>query len=109
MYANMKLGRLIDWLKEQDPKLTVKYGFGGPHSDRGSYDELAFEPVDEATFGDMLKYAELANGSTFTGWKGGLYTMDRSTSVYIGDFGECGYEITPTHFKYWLLTAEEEE
>jgi hypothetical protein len=105
MYGNMALGDLIDWLEKQDRKLIVKDGFGSPHSDRGSYDELAFTPEPEAKIADMLKYAKSADGETFTGWKGGEYKMSRSTPVYIGNNGECGEEITQIHFKYWLVTG----
>jgi hypothetical protein len=108
MYANMTLGTLIDWLKQQDPDLIVKDGFGYPHSDRGSYEELAFDPLPEAKIGDMLKFAKEANGSTYMGWKGGEYRMDKNTSVYIGEYGKCGEEITSIHFKYWLLTGKKE-
>jgi len=100
---------LIEWLKEQDPSLLVADGFGEPHSDRGSYDELAFAPLSVARIGDMLKHAQSAVGGTYTGWKGGEYTMSEYTSVYIGEYGECGHEITPTHFKYWLLTSNQGE
>lgn len=106
MYGNMTLGELIEWLKQQDPNLIVLDGFGSPHCDRGSYDELAFEPVDKTTIGDMLEYARSAVGETFCGWKGGDFTMDEHTSVYIGHYGICGEEITSIHFKYWLLTGE---
>lgn len=103
MLANMTLGRLIEWLSKQDPDRVVKDGFGAGHSDRGSYDELAFDPVESTTFGEMLKHAMKANGATFQGWKGGGYRMGSHTSVYIGHFGECGDAITPIHFKYWLI------
>ena len=103
--GNMTLGKLIEWLEQQDPELVVKDGFGSPHSDRGSYDELAFEPIPEAKIGDMLAYAKSALGATFEGWKGGEYGMCEYTPVHIGNYGECGDEITPIHFKYWLLTA----
>jgi hypothetical protein len=103
--GNMTLGELIEWLEQQDPNLVVKDGFSTPHSDRGSYDELAFTPEPEAKIGDMLKHAKSALGATFTGWKGGRYEMHDYTPVYIGKLGECGEEITPTHFKYWLLTG----
>ena len=109
MMGNMRLGRLIQWLENQDPELVVKDGFGSPHSDRGSYDELAFDPVPEAKIGDMLRCAKSALGATFEGWKGGEYTMNEYTPVYIGEFGECGDEITPIHFKYWLLTGRKQE
>jgi hypothetical protein len=106
MYGNMSLGELIDWLEKQDQDLIVKDGFSSPHSDRGSYDELAFTPEPEAKISDMLKHAKAADGTTFFGWKGGKFKMNRNTSVYIGEYGLCGEEITTIHFKYWLLTGE---
>jgi hypothetical protein len=108
MLGNMTLGNLIDWLEKQDQELIVRDGFGSPHSDRGSYDELAFTPETEAKISDMLAHARAADGETFTGYKGGNYKMNRSTSVYIGHFGECGEEITHIHFKYWLLSGRKE-
>jgi hypothetical protein len=108
MYGNTTLGDLIDWLEQQDPELIVSDGFGSPHSDRGSYEELAFSPLPEAKIGDMLKNARSADGETFMGWKGGDYKMNRHTSVLIGEPGHCGDEITPLNFKYWLLTARKE-
>ena len=105
MMGNMTLGKLIEWLEQQNQEMVVKDGFSTPHSDRGSYAELAFTPEPEAKIGDMLKYAKSSLGTTFTGYKGGEYTMHENTSVYIGEYGECGDEITPIHFKYWLLTG----
>ena len=109
MLANMRLGTLIEWLEQQDPDLIVKDGFGSPHSDRENYSELAFTPEPEANLGDMLKHAKSALGATFTGYKGGEYTMEEYTSVHIGEYGECGEEVTSTHFKYWLLTGRYEK
>ena len=54
----------------------------------------------------MLKHAKSALGATFPGWKGGEYTMNEHTPVYIGKYGECGEEITSIHFKYWLTTGK---
>lgn len=105
MYGNMTLGDLINWLEAQDQNLIVKDGFGSPHSDRGSYEELAFDPKPEAKISEMLTFAKSADGATFGGWKGGEYKMGRHTSVYIGEYGSCGEEITQIHFKYWLLSA----
>lgn len=109
MMANMTLGKLIEWLEQQDKDLIVKDGFSVAHSDRGDYSELAFCPEQEARIGDMLECAKSAVGATFTGWKGGEYVMDENTPVYIGDYGVCGDEITPTHFKYWLLTGKKNQ
>lgn len=106
MNGNMTLGKLIQWLEQQDPNRIVTDGFGGPHSDRGSYDELAFDPVEETTFGEMLAHAKSALGKKFTGYKGGEFLMDEYTPVLIGNYGECGDEICHIHFKYWLLKAD---
>lgn len=103
--ANMTLGKLIEWLEQQDQNMVVDDGFSTPHSDRGDYSELAFAPEQKAKIGDMLEHARSALGNTFIGWKGGEFKMDECTPVYIGEYGECGDEITPTHFKYWLLTG----
>ena len=106
MLGNMTLGKLIEWLEAQDQDLIVKDGFGSPHSDRGSYYELAFSPEPESKISEMLTHAKSALGATFTGWKGGDFKMGEWTSVYIGKYGECGDEITPIHFKYWILTGK---
>jgi hypothetical protein len=105
MYSNTTLGDLIEFLKTMNPEIIVKDGFGHPHSDRGNYDELAFDPMPESKIRDMLENAESAVGKTFDGWKGGEYIMDLGTPVYIGEFGNCGDPITPIHFKYWKLTG----
>ena len=106
MMGNMTLGKLIEWLEKQDQNLVVKDGFGSAHSDRGSYDELAFSPEIEAKISDMLTFAKSALGATFEGWKGGDFKMDEYTPVYIGFFGNCGEEITSYTFKFWELTAK---
>ena len=108
MSGNMTLEKLIDWLEKQDPGLIVKDGFGEPHSDRGDYRDLAFSPLPEARIGDMLRHARSADENTFYGYKGGEFKMSGLTSVYIGEWGECGEEITSIHFKYWLLTGKKE-
>ena len=109
MMGNMLLKDLIEWLEEQDQNLIVKDGFGAPHSDRGDYSELAFDPEPTAKISDMLEHAKSALGTTFDGYKGGEFTMNEWTSVYIGKYGYCGEEITSAHFKYWLLTGIRED
>jgi len=105
----MTLIELIEQLEQQDATLQVQDGFGEPHSDRGDYSNVAFVPVERTTFGEMLVHARSALGATFTGWKGGEYTMHEYVDAHIGEYGDCGEEITPTHFKYWLLTAHRAE
>lgn len=101
----MYLKELIEWLEQQDPKANVKDGFGSPHSDRGFYEDLAFDPVAYTTFGEMLAHARAANGATFTGYKGGEFQMHEYTSCHIGKYGYCGEQITSAHLKLWILTA----
>jgi hypothetical protein len=105
MLNNTTLGDLIKWLEKQDPEMEVLDGFSTPHSDRGSYDELAFTPEPKAKIKDMLYHAQSALEATFEGYKGGEYKMTEYTPVYIGVFGSCGNPITPIHFKYWKLTG----
>lgn len=79
----MKLGTLIDLLEKYPESRKVQHGFSNPHSWRGSYDELAFEPVDNTTVGDMLYAAKSAVGEVYCGWKGGEYLMSKDTTVNI--------------------------
>lgn len=81
------LGELIEALKAADPNAVVRYGFGNPHSYRGYYDELAFEPVSSTTVAAMLAAAESAMGTTYQGWKGGDFKMDSYTSVWLSTEG----------------------
>ena len=97
---------LIEWLEKQPPELRVPHGFGSPMSYRGSYDELAFEPKDDVSFGEMLTHAKAALGATFTGYKGGEYTMESYTPCWIAEYGTCqGDRIGPTMLKLWAAVG----
>lgn len=85
----MNLGELIEMLGKCDPNHVVKWGFGRPHSWRGSYNELAFDPAKNVTIGSMLENARSALGETFTGWKGGEYVMDEHTPIHLDFDGNC--------------------
>lgn len=91
----MSLGDLIAALERLDPTLRVPLGFGHPHSYRGYYDELAFEPRENVTIGAMLADARSALGSTYEGWKGGDYTMSEYTPVHLAHEGHIGEELGP--------------
>lgn len=95
----MTLGKLIHALEQLPPGLPVAAGFGKPMSYRGDYAELAFEPVEHTSIEAMLAYARAALGQTFTGYKGGKYTMDETTPCWLAEYGEgYGEQITQT----WL-------
>jgi hypothetical protein len=91
----MDLGDYIELLQKQDPNKEVKNGLGNPHSWRGSYDEVAFEPVGKTTFGEMLKDAENALGNTYFGYKGGEFVMTPETEVNVDRAGQYsdGFEL----------------
>lgn len=85
----MNLGQLIDMLEMMPDKTrVVPKGFKNPHSWRGVYAELAFEPANNVSIDDMLKAAHAANGATYCGWKGGDYRMDRDTEIHLSIPGE---------------------
>lgn len=79
----MRLKDLIELLEKFPSDMRVAEGFGNPHSWRGVYAELAFEPVDDTTVGEMLAEARSAIGETYYGYKGGEFTMALDTSVNI--------------------------
>lgn len=103
----MFLKDLITWLESQDQNLKVPYGFAEPSSYRGYYEDLAFAPEENVTFGEMLAYAKYALGKTFEGYKGGQYLMDEYTNCWIAEYGDSHNAdyIGPTLLKYWELIA----
>jgi hypothetical protein len=102
----MILKDLIEGLEKIDPSRIVKRGFGSPHSDRGFYEDLGFDPAQDVSIGSMLEHAKSAMGQTFTGWKGGEYQMGEFTDCHIGEYGTCGDEINQFHMDYWSGVLE---
>ena len=96
----MNLGDLIKQLEEYNPDTKVPLGFGAPHSYRGDYYSVAFEPVEVTTIGEMLEHAKSALGATFTGYKGGEYTMDDWAACYIAAYGCSGETLGPILLAY---------
>lgn len=101
----MTLGELIEFLDEYYSDRPVKHGFRNPHSYRGHYDQIAFEPCLDTTVGDMLEAAQSAIDATFSGWKGGDYTMTLDTTVNIAREGRTGEEITEDML-HWMIGYE---
>jgi len=106
----MLLGDLISGLQLLPRNLRFRCGLWYPHSYRGSYDELAFEPltpvravrggfkVGGMTAGEILDMARDCVGAVFYGYKGGEFTMYESTPVHVAEYGNCGPELTPEFF-----------
>lgn len=86
--SHLTLGRLIARLREEpDQSKRLKLGFTYPHSYRGFYEQLAFEPAENVTVAEMLAIAESSLGGTFHGWKGGDYVMGEYTETWIAERG----------------------
>ncbi len=102
----MTLGELITALKKEDSNKIVPLGFGNPHSYRGYYEDLSFEPIKNITVGRMLSEAESALGKTFQGYKGGDYTMSEYTSIWLAEWGDCGEGIGPILLSYMFGSAD---
>jgi hypothetical protein len=86
----MTLEELITALEAADQTHIAPLGFGAPGSYRGDYSELAFEPASNVTVASMLAHAKSALGATFTGYKGGEFTMNEYTYCYINERGHSG-------------------
>ncbi len=110
------LGELIASLKAADPSIPVTVNGGGsiayPHSYRGYYSDIAFQPSNErATVAEVLAIVEPCLGQTFEGWKGGDFTMGKSTPVFVSWEGQTGMAMTTAGVRdgAFHITAEEEE
>lgn len=101
------LGALIAALEAADQTHVAPMGFGEGMSYRGYYDELAFEPKPNVTVAEMLASAKACLEATFTGYKGGEYTMHDVTDVWISRYGCCdGDAIGPTLLAYLTGASE---
>jgi hypothetical protein len=83
------LTELIAALEAADPNQVVPRGFTHPHSYRGYYNELAFEPAANVTVHEMLTDARSALGSTYQGYKGGDFTMPGHTDCWLSMEGSA--------------------
>jgi hypothetical protein len=98
----MVLQDLIDFLSTRDQSKVVPLGFANPHSYRGSYDELAFEPRRDVTVGEMLQSAKEALGKVYQGYKGGDYEMSEFTECNLANYGCCGEAMGPVLLGYMV-------
>lgn len=104
----MTLGQLIEKLEKAPQDRVVRFGFGAPMSYRGYYEDVAFEPAENVTVASMLAHARSALGATFTGYKGGEYTMQEYTQTWRAEYGCTGETIGPLLLQL-MLAAEAEQ
>lgn len=90
----MKLGDLIKALEREEKDSPVQYDFcnfvpGKLDSYRGIYTDLAlgYSENGQATVGDLLAECRQAVGRVYVGWKGGDYSMDENTTVWVAEPG----------------------
>lgn len=106
------LRELIQKLESASQQKIVEFDFGGTpneaHSYRGYYRDLAFsfapgveyydnviEPIPSKTVAQFLEECKAANGKTYTGWKGGDFTIGDTTQVWASQEGmSSGLAIT---------------
>ena len=107
----MLLKELIEILEDEDPKKILKLGFSSPHSYRGYYEELAFEPEENISVGEMLEIAKKCIGEKFYGYKGGEFIMDEYSDVWLAEWGYTGETLGPILLRFMLnnyVKAEED-
>jgi len=99
----MYLKELIAVLEAEDPARVIPLGFCEPHSYRGYYEQLAFEPAENIAVGEMLAAAKSALGATYQGYKGGDFTMTDYTDCWLSVYGTAsGESIGPTLLRFML-------
>lgn len=83
----MNLRGMIELFKSLPQDAILEMGLNNPHSWRGSYEELSFEPAGEMKVSKVLRVLKSAIGKTYTGYKGGEYRMDKDTLFNIDNVG----------------------
>ena len=79
----MELKEFKDYIENTDNGKQFNYGISKPFSWRGSYDEVAFEILEQPmTREEILANIEKAYKGTFYGYKGGEYTYKDYTEVH---------------------------
>lgn len=78
----MELKEFKDYIENTEKGKKFNYGISEPFSWRGSYDEVAFEILEQPmTREEILVNIEKAYTGTFYGYKGGEYTYKDYTEV----------------------------
>lgn len=107
LMATYYLETIIEILeKEEDQTLVCPLGFGDPHSYRGFYEDVAFPPKENVTVGEMLRSAKSAVGKTFEGYKGGEFTMSKSSYCWLAKRGDTGETLGPILLRLMLDYAK---
>lgn len=108
--TQMTLGKMISRLKEMHSIARVE-GLECPHSYRGYYEDLTFQPTGSfMRVEELLDLCHSAMGKAYEGYKGGTYVMGEHTPVWVAYYGNTGKRIIAINSKDGSIeTAEEEE
>lgn len=94
--TGLKLGDLVDALDKLPQGAPVQFGYNDKlapksvNSYRGYYEDLAVQPAEAyVTVQEFRGTLKGSLGKTFTGYKGGQFTMDRKSTVWVSAHGEC--------------------
>jgi hypothetical protein len=97
----IQLGAVIKQLKKLPKETIFINGFHEPHSYRGYYEQVAFEPFDNVTSEALLMSCEASMEGVYIGWKGGEYTYDKKSIFNVAYEGS-----TSPRSAYILFIAE---
>lgn len=115
----LKLEPIVKNQKEGE-EATVRYDFEylfptTIDSWRGSYDELAlnFETQgEEMKVSEFLKMLKECVGKTFTGYKGGDFTMHKRTPIWVANYSHSGntavIDVVDNEYVVLLITGYRE-
>lgn len=94
----MSVGEVIAKLRSCKEDADVYFDFCGTKptgtaSYRGYYEDLAIDWTDREAIGlkcgQLLQCFEQANNKDQSGYKGGWYTVNNDTAVWVANWGEC--------------------
>lgn len=105
----ISLGEIIEAFAKIPRDRILPIGLHKPHSFRGDYADLAFEPAYDVSAGDVLDTLQSCIGQAFEGYKGGHYTMDENSWCFISEYGtSAGDRIGPILLHFLTSQAAEE-
>lgn len=99
--------RLLENAIAEYGDLELGFGLGDPHSCRGFYEHLAFEPKFNVKLSVMLREAQECLGTVFQGYKGGDYRAHHETKCYVDRWGRWSeIPLSKKVVRLMLLTSD---
>jgi len=121
IHVALSLGDVIDRLEACKQDVGIYFDFGclvpethdGMHSYRGYYEDVAMGWRDPSDYSDkretpkvseVLAMLKEAVGQTYTGWKGGEFTMDKGSRLWVDSAGTAnGVAIVAVDKRDWAV------